>query len=136
MTDPSQIVAKLPKTKTAIRARDRLRRYLFSPRNDTELWHEIQERVPEAWATLKDDLPDEEPKVKLTLRLDESVVKMFRATGPGYQARMNLVLATYVQMQIGEVHRERRAVTEVIEEIGYPFDDRVLSVMKQLGLAE
>lgn len=136
MTDPTEIIAKLPKTKTALRARDRLRRYLFSPKNDLDLWSEVQSRVPEAWAYLRDDLPDEEPKVKVTLRLDESVVKMFRATGPGYQARMNLVLATYAQMQIGEVHRQRRKVTEVIEEFGYPFDDGVLSVMKKLGLAE
>ena len=136
MKDLNEIIAKLPKTKTALRARERLRRYLFSPKNDLQLWSEVQSQVPEAWAYLKDDLPDEERKVKITLRLDESVVKMFRATGPGYQARMNLVLATYVQMQIGEVHRERRTFTQQMEEYGYPFDDEIIGFFKTMGLAE
>lgn len=37
--------------------------------------------------------PSEAPKVQLTLRLDRSVVGAFRATGPGWQTRMNEALA-------------------------------------------
>ena len=44
-----------------------------------------------------------ERKVKITIRLDESVVKFYRAMGVGYQARMNRVLQTYAQMQIAQV---------------------------------
>jgi uncharacterized protein (DUF4415 family) len=35
----------------------------------------------------------EAPKVQLTLRLDRAVVGAFRATGPGWQTRMNEALA-------------------------------------------
>ena len=33
--------------------------------------------------------PLEHPKVQVTLRLDEAVVKAFREDGPGWQARIN-----------------------------------------------
>ncbi|MEL7025634.1 MAG: BrnA antitoxin family protein [Pseudomonadota bacterium] len=64
---------------------------------------EARQVIPEAWATLEDDIDCEEPKVKVTLRMDASVAKFYRAMGRGYQARMNRVLATYAQMQIARV---------------------------------
>jgi uncharacterized protein (DUF4415 family) len=37
------------------------------------------------------------PKKLLSLRLDQEVVDWFRATGPGYQTRMNAALRAYVR---------------------------------------
>jgi uncharacterized protein (DUF4415 family) len=38
-------------------------------------------------------------KERITLRLDEEVLKHFRQTGRGYQTRMNAVLRAYVRQQ-------------------------------------
>lgn len=63
----------------------------------------LHEIVPKAWDTLESDVDVEEKKIRLTLRVDESVAKFYRAMGPGYQARMNRVLATFAQMRIAKV---------------------------------
>lgn len=71
---------------------------------DTPIWvYDLRHEVPEAWATLEHDLDVQEPRVKITLRLDASVAKYYRAMGKGYQERMNRVLATYAQMKIARV---------------------------------
>jgi uncharacterized protein (DUF4415 family) len=41
--------------------------------------------------------PKENPKVKLTVRLDAEIVEEFRATGEGWQTRMNDALRTYLR---------------------------------------
>jgi len=40
----------------------------------------VQSQVPEAWDTLEQDVDIEEKKVRITLRLDESVAKFYRET--------------------------------------------------------
>lgn len=64
----------------------------------------VKEHIPEAWDTLEKDVDVFEKKVQITIRLDESVAKYFRATGPGYQARINRVLATFAQMRIAQIN--------------------------------
>ncbi|SMH40377.1 BrnA antitoxin family protein [Maritimibacter sp. HL-12] len=72
--------------------------------DDTPIWvYDLREEVPAAWATLEQDIDVEEPRVKITLRLDASVARYFRAMGKGYQERINRVLATYAQMKIARV---------------------------------
>lgn len=95
-------------TRTQRLARERLTKHLYGLSRDDAWVREIQALVPDAWQALEADLPVEEEKIKITLRLDESVAKFFRATGPGYQARINRVLATYAQMRIAEVYRMDR----------------------------
>ncbi|CAG9252006.1 hypothetical protein PUN4_180065 [Paraburkholderia unamae] len=41
--------------------------------------------------------PLENPKVKLTMRYDADIVEVFRATGDGWQTRMNEALRTFLQ---------------------------------------
>ncbi len=48
----------------------------------------------EAFAGLPDFLRVE-PKKQVTLRLDQDVLDAFKADGPGYQTRINLVLRAY-----------------------------------------
>jgi len=76
----------------------------------TPYW--VRDHIPEAWDRLEKDIDVFEKKVQITIRLDESVAKYFRAMGPGYQARINRVLATFAQMRIAQINaieQRRRA---------------------------
>ncbi len=88
-----------PATKTERIARDRLFRQLWEGEADI-LDQMVRDQVPDAWHTLEADLDVEEPKVKVTLYLDASVARVFRAMGTGYQARINRLLATWAQMKM------------------------------------
>ncbi len=37
------------------------------------------------------------PKIPVSIRLDPEIIAYFKAAGPGYQSRINAVLANYVQ---------------------------------------
>ena len=41
--------------------------------------------------------PLEAPKKLIALRLDPDVIERFRATGPGWQSRINLILRDYLE---------------------------------------
>ncbi len=69
---------------------------------------DVSHIVPEAWATIEEDFEVHEPKMKITLRLDESIAKFFRAQGHGYQTRINHILGTYAQMKIAEINIANR----------------------------
>ena len=98
---------RFSRTKSARIARRRLARRLEELDHDRGVWERVQAAVPEDWAWLEEDLDLPEERVKISIRLDRSVVACFRAMGPGYTRAINRVLATYVQMQIGEVARKR-----------------------------
>ncbi|AZQ68992.1 hypothetical protein EF888_18765 [Silicimonas algicola] len=112
-------------TQTARMARRRLSRHLEGLESDQGLWARVQTVAPEAWATLEEDIWCDEPKVKITLRIDASVAKFYRAMGPGYQARMNRVLASFALMRIGEVEREARSLRELLDSYGPEVSDRL-----------
>lgn len=38
-----------------------------------------------------------EPKAAVTIRLDQQVLKWFKAKGPGYQTRINALLRAYME---------------------------------------
>ena len=100
-----KIEARVPRrlTQTERRALERMRRHIEPLQNlGMDKW-DVKLAVPEAWAVLHEDFEPREKKVKLTIRVDESVAKFYRALGTGYQARMNAVLSTYAQMQIARV---------------------------------
>jgi len=84
---------------------ERLLLNLRALENEETLATIIRDLTPEAWDTLEADIDVEEKKVRVTLLLDESVSKFYRAMGKGYQARINRVLATFAQMRIAEVRR-------------------------------
>lgn len=105
--DPLWFDAK-GETRTQRLARQRLTLLLYGLSRDDDWLGELQRLIPDAWRTLEVDVPVTEKKEKVTLRLDESVAKFFRAMGPGYQARINRLLATYAQMRIAEVYKLER----------------------------
>ena len=125
--------ARFAATRTARLARARLERLIEGQGDDTALWRKVQQRVPEAWATLEDDIECWEDKVKITIRIDTSVARFYRAMGKGYQARMNRILATYAQMKIGEVARERALERELDAYLEGLTPDELIELARKYG---
>lgn len=61
--------------------------------------------IPEAdaafWKNAQLRLPGAEPKAPVSIRLDRDVLDFFKATGRGYQTRINAVLRSYVEAHRG-----------------------------------
>ncbi len=51
---------------------------------------------PKGWALVEEENPVHPPRQRLSLWLDEDVIKWFRGMGRGYQVRMNAVLRYYM----------------------------------------
>ena len=97
-------MTKAPKpTKTERLARERLLKNFNALEYEPAMHYYVEQFVPEAWTTLAQDIDVEERRVKVTLWLDESVAKFYRATGKGWHARVSRVLATYAQLQIANI---------------------------------
>ncbi len=95
-------------TKTERLAREKLVSLMLEDSLDVVMDpRHIEQKVPEAWHTLERDLDVSEKKVKVTLWLDESVARFYRAMGKGYQPRINRILATWAQMRILNWLKER-----------------------------
>ncbi len=103
-------------TKSQRLARDKLSHYLWLASQEEEISTAMRAEVPLAWYRLATDLDVLEPKTKVTLRLDESVAKFFRAMGPGYQARINRILGTWAQLKIGEALEWEQKINEIQQE--------------------
>lgn len=123
--------ARLKGTKTERLARERLLKNLRAMDDEGTFDWYVKKEVPHAWATLEDDVDVSEPKVKVTLRLDESVAKFYRAMGSGYQARINRILATYAQLKIARV---TALEAEMREELPWFFER--LGEIDQTGRSE
>lgn len=102
---PMAIKSRRAGSKTKRIAQERLYRLLWDQtlESDDLFLDRARRLVPEAWHMIEMDVDVSEPKEKLTLYLDRSVARMFKAMGQGYQARINRILATWVQMQIADV---------------------------------
>jgi uncharacterized protein (DUF4415 family) len=91
-------------TKTERIARDRLTFHMWHWMNDDDaVEEELRKITPRAWATLELDIDCDEPKEKVTLYLDRTVARSFKMMGKGYQARINRLLATWLQMRAAEM---------------------------------
>ena len=90
-------------SKTEKLARRRLVYHLWLASEDRLPMHEVRNEVPDAWHLIEADLDCHAPKQKVTLYLDAPVAKAFKAMGTGYQARINRILGTWMEMKIGHV---------------------------------
>ncbi|SFL42851.1 BrnA antitoxin family protein [Shimia aestuarii] len=106
-------------TKTQRIARDTLTRNLVYLNSEIWLSASLREDIPDAWHTLEQDVDVQEPKEKVTLYLDKSVARFYRAMGKGYQERINRLLATWAQMKIADELR-------IDELIRARFDDDMI----------
>ena len=93
-------MARTPKTQRI--ARDRLMQDLIYLMQEDWIPRTLAEEIPEAWHTLEHDLDVAEKKVKVTLYLDASVARFYRAMGNGWHARVNRLLGTYAHMKIAQ----------------------------------
>ncbi|MFQ1702523.1 BrnA antitoxin family protein [Loktanella agnita] len=92
-------------------ARQKMIRYLYEESIESaDIALEIRDKVPLAWHTLEHDLDVVEPKTKITLCLDASVAKFYRAMGPGYQARISRILGLWANMKIGQALQMEEAM--------------------------
>jgi len=56
----------------------------------------LRDDIPSAWHDVESEHPCTPKKVKLTLTLDEDVVKYYRSMGRGFHARTNAILRTWM----------------------------------------
>ena len=62
--------------------------------------------LPEGWeSTIVLGIP--EPKKGVHIRLDQAVLRWFKAQGPGYQTRINAVLRAFVEAKQQDEHAPR-----------------------------
>lgn len=71
---------------------------------DSEIRHGLRgsKFIPAEWTTIAQRRPDAH-KVKVTIRVDQDVVKFFRLMGVNYLARMNEVLRAFMHARLAEV---------------------------------
>ncbi len=100
---------------------------------DSDVSLQLREKVPEAWHTLEHDLDIDEPKTKITLRLDDSVAKFYRAMGPGYQARISRILALWANMKIGDALRSEEMLYAQMKKLNDDDDKRMARGEAPLG---
>ncbi|MBO9474719.1 BrnA antitoxin family protein [Shimia sp. R10_1] len=111
-------------SKAQQRAREALGRNLLLLTTETWVSDALREAVPEAWHRLEQDCDVQERKEKVTLYLDQSVARFYRAMGKGYQGRINRLLATWAQMKIAEELRVEAALTKPSGHEGTEGDDK------------
>ncbi|WP_300037089.1 BrnA antitoxin family protein [uncultured Roseobacter sp.] len=99
-------------TKSELLARQRLIYHLWRADGDAVPLHRLRAEAPEAWHTIEADIDTHEPKVKVSLYLDRSVARLFRAMGKGYQQRINRILDTWLAMKMAGLMEEERALAE------------------------
>ncbi len=115
-------------------SRKYLMRYLYEQTLDQEnLSLALRDRVPTAWHTLESDLDVEEPKLKVTLRLDESVARFYRAMGAGYQGRINRILSLWAHMKIADAMRVEEAIQLQLKELNDKDDARLAAGKEPVG---
>lgn len=108
---------KGPKTRRLAEARFHQLLHLQTMAASEDLFLETaRKEVPEAWHTLEMDVEAEGPKEKVTLYLDRAVIAMFRKMGKGYQARINRILETWMQMKMAEKAVFRRDVMAAVDD--------------------
>ena len=96
---------------------ERLRLNTATMGNEGAWEYYVQSQVPEAWETLEQDIDVDEPKEKITIYLDASVAKFYKAMGRGYQARVNRILATLAQMRIAQIKRLDEMMEEELAQV-------------------
>lgn len=77
----------------------------------------VRENVPQAWHCIEQDIDCDEPKEKITLYLDRSVARCFKAMGKGYQARINRLLQSWLALRASGLMETDRMLMARIKEM-------------------
>ena len=90
-------------------------------------------RIPAAWHEIA-QARVQPLKQKVTLRIDEDVIKFFRAMGQGHLTRMNAVLRTFMLARLAEVVKAQEEYKPPPEEDKLSEEDQVfLEYVKWVG---
>ncbi len=89
-----------------------------------DLHHQLESglfALPPAWQEIADrrTTPGKE---RMTIRIDRDVVKFFRATGAGFQTRMNDVLRAFMHARISGMIEDASRFEDYVDDMG--FEDR------------
>lgn len=63
--------------------------------------------VPDGWEDLADAYPVQPRRARVTLLLEEPVLKFYRSHGAGYQRIINDVLALYAELRLAKIIEAR-----------------------------
>ncbi len=83
------------------RTKEEARKYIELLNNCMNLQIDMQHAhlkdliIPKEWSEIS-TIPPVQVKERITIRLDKDVVKFYKALGPGYQKRMNVVLRIFM----------------------------------------
>ncbi|WP_297618545.1 BrnA antitoxin family protein [uncultured Roseicyclus sp.] len=68
----------------------------------------LDQRIPQDWHEIASRR--ESAKTRVTVRLDQDVVRWFRSMGPGYQPRMNDVLRSFMHAKLAGLLRGEETI--------------------------
>jgi uncharacterized protein (DUF4415 family) len=120
-------------TKRERMARERLLKDFHVLDSEDRFLDYIKARVPDAWRTLERDVDVTEKKVLVTLRVDESVAKFYRAMGRGHQERMNRVLSAFAQLRISQSQRLAEQIEDARDELRAKRKARVAEARRMVA---
>jgi uncharacterized protein (DUF4415 family) len=126
-------LALRPKTKARRRAEDAMYEALAFMRKGDVIKGTVRQEVPDEWHLLEFDHDVTEKKEKITLYLDRSVARCFKAMGKGYQERINALLRTWMQMKIGEFLEVDEKLIERFDRMGDRLDREAEARKARMG---
>jgi hypothetical protein len=86
-------------------------------------------RIPAAWHAIAQDRQTP-AKTKITLRLDEDVIRFFRAMGQGHLTRMNAVLRAFMLARLAEVVKAEARYEMTAKEVEHRIRDEIFAVIR------
>ena len=75
---------------------------MFRHETDLNTHKMFIDHFPKGWHSMEDKYPDRPKRTRITARFDEDVVKFFKRSGAGYQAKMNEVLRMYMFARVSK----------------------------------
>jgi len=75
---------------------------MFRHRTDLMVQKLYHDEFPKDWHSIEDKYPERPKRTRITARFDEDVVKFFKRSGAGYQAKMNEVLRAYMFARVAK----------------------------------
>lgn len=92
-------------------------------------------RIPAAWTEIAQDR-SQPAKTKVTLRLDEDVLRFFRSMGQGHLTRMNAVLRAFMLARLAEVVKAEARYEMTPKEVETRIRDEIFAVISAQARAK
>jgi len=86
-------------------------------------------RIPATWHEIAQDRQTP-AKTKITLRLDEDVIRFFRSMGQGHLTRMNAVLRAFMLARLAEVVKAEARYEMTAKEVEHRVRDEIFAVIR------